>query len=530
MRQSTFIFLVALGWLGCQSSVSQMNEPNGLVAAADTIAWPHAVTYEIFVQSFYDSDGDGIGDINGMTEKLDYLKGLGVEAVWLMPIQPSPSYHKYDVTDYKNIHPDYGTLDNFKNFVEEAHQRDIKIVIDLVVNHTSSEHPWFVQASSSPDNPYRNYYVWAEEDSIQEEINKKETKLDSDNITQWHRAEGRPASGNDELYYGYFIAGMPDLNFDNPKVKQEIFDIGRFWLQDVGIDGFRLDAARHIFPDERAQDNHRWWVEFRAAMEEAKPDVYLVGEVWADAKTVAPYMKGLHALFNFDLGYAITDVVRHGVDSGLVQQQRQIIDFYKSVNPDFIDAIFLTNHDQNRIMTELNGNVDKAKLAASILMTLPGAPYIYYGEEIGMMGQKPDPNIREPFVWSRTDTVGIPTWIESEYSTPETVPPLDEQIEDPNSMYNHYQRLIHFRERSLPLTFGAIDTTALDTKGLTAYYRSYEGDTLLVMHNLTGQPLTVPQNVQTKHYTQEALNTQEGLATKDEQWMLPPYASYILEK
>ena len=530
MRQNIFVMLIiAIGWLGCQPSVTQQTEDR-LIAAADTSAWSHAVTYEIFVQSFYDSDGDGTGDINGMTEKLDYLKGLGVEAVWLMPMHPSPSYHKYDVTDYKNIHPDYGTLDDFKNFVREAHQRDIKIVIDLVVNHTSSEHPWFVQASSGSDNPYRDYYVWADEESIKEEINKKETKLDSDNITQWHRVEGHPASGNDELYYGYFIGGMPDLNFDNPKVKQEIFDIGRFWLQEVGIDGFRLDAARHIFPDERAQDNHQWWVEFRAAMEEAKPDVYLVGEVWADAQTVAPYMKGLHALFNFDLGYAITDVVRHGVDSGLVQQHKQIIDFYKSVNPDFIDAIFLTNHDQNRIMSELGGNVDKAKLAASILMTLPGAPYIYYGEEIGMKGQKPDSNIREPFIWSRTDAAGIPTWVEPEYSTPETVTPLDEQIENPNSMYNHYQRLITLRKHSLPLTFGAINITALDTRGLTSYYRSYEGDTLLVMHNLTGQPLTVPQKVQIKQYTQEALGTKEEFTTKDEQWVLPPYASYVLEK
>lgn len=490
-------------------------------SSTNPTAWPHGVTYEIFVQSFYDSNGDGIGDINGMTSKLGYLDSLGVEAVWLMPIHPSPSYHKYDVVDYRDVHPDYGTLDDFRRFVKEAHARGIKIVIDLVVNHSSSENSWFTEASKGPDNPYRDYYVWANEAEIKDEIEKKETRLDSDNITQWHQAPG-----NKELYYAYFIAGMPDLNFDNPKVKEEIFDIGRFWLEDVGIDGFRLDAARHIFPDDRPTDNHAWWVEFRAEMEAVKPDVYLVGEVWADAETVAPYMKGLHALFNFDLGYAITNTVQQGVDSGLVQTHKNIIDFYRSVNPEFIDAIFLTNHDQNRILSELGGDIEKGKVAASLLMTLPGAPYIYYGEEIGMLGQKPDPNIREPFLWSRNDP-GIPTWITPEYTTPETVTPLDEQKDDPNSMYNHYRRLIAFRGSSPVLTFGNIDTTGYDVPGLSAFYRSYEGDTLLVLHNLTDQPLSVPNNL---NFTQEMFATQAGGQFSETKITLPAYGSYALAK
>ena len=511
--------ILLLGLSQCSDSPPPTEEKVSTGIFPDTTAWPHSVTYEIFVQSFYDSDGDGIGDINGMTSQLDYLNDLGVEAVWLMPIHPSPSYHKYDVVDYRDVHPDYGTLDDFRNFVQEAHRRDIKIVIDLVVNHSSSEHPWFVQAASGPDNPYRDYYVWAEEEEIKDEIEKKETRLDSDNITQWHEAPG-----SQERYYAYFIAGMPDLNYDNPKVKQEIFDIGRFWLEDVGIDGFRLDAARHIFPDDRPTDNHAWWVEFRAAMEEIKPDVYLVGEVWADAATVAPYMKGLHALFNFDLGYAITNTVLYGVDSGLVKTHQEIIDFYQSVNPEFIDAIFLTNHDQNRIMSELSGDIGKAKVAAALLMTLPGAPYIYYGEEIGMKGQKPDPNIREPFLWSRNDP-GVPTWIEPQYTTLETVTPLDEQLEDSTSMYNHYESLIAFRESSPILTFGAIDTTTYDITGLSSFYRSYEGDTLLVLHNITDQLLIVPR---TRSFGHEAFGTLKGLQVTSTQLSLPAYGSYVL--
>ena len=518
-RFHSFALLLSFSFFIRCTSVEQSAEV--APPLSDSTAWPNAVTYEIFVQSFNDSDGDGIGDINGMTAKLDYLDSLGVEAIWLMPIHPSPSYHKYDVVDYRDVHPDYGTLDDFRNFVREAHQRGINIVIDLVVNHSSNEHQWFVQASQGPDNPYRDYYVWADEAEIKDEIEKKETRLDSDNITQWHQAPG-----NEELYYAYFIAGMPDLNFDNPKVKQEIFDIGRFWLEDVGIDGFRLDAARHIFPDDRPTDNHAWWVEFRAEMEAIKPDVYLVGEVWADAATVAPYMKGLHALFNFDLGYAITRTVQQGVDSGLVQTHKKIIDFYKSVRPDFIDAIFLTNHDQNRILSELGGDVDKGKVAASLLMTLPGAPYIYYGEEIGMLGQKPDPNIREPFLWSRSDP-GIPTWIEPEYTTPETVTPLDQQINDPNSMYNHYRRLIAFRESSPALTLGDIDTTTYAVPGLSSFYRSYEGDSLLVLHNLTDQPLSVTRN---EAYAQEVFATEEGGAVSGTEITLPAYGSSVFAK
>ncbi|MEO1807994.1 MAG: alpha-amylase family glycosyl hydrolase, partial [Bacteroidota bacterium] len=161
--------------------------------------WPNGVTYEIFVQSFYDTDGDSIGDFNGITEKLDYLADLGIEAIWLMPISPSPSYHKYDVTDYRDVHPDYGTMSDFKRMVEQAHRRNIKVVMDLVINHSSSEHPWFIESRKGPDNPYREYYVWRDYEEVKDEISKKTISLDSDNITQWH-----PNGDDAERYYGFF--------------------------------------------------------------------------------------------------------------------------------------------------------------------------------------------------------------------------------------------------------------------------------------------------------------------------------------
>ena len=271
-----------------------------------------------------------------------------------MPIMPSDTYHKYHVIDYKNIDPDYGTLGDFKIFVDEAHKRGIKIITDFVINHTGNLHPWFIQAQSGKDNVYRDYYVWAKKDSIRNQIFKKTVSFDSDNIRKWHPVNGDTLS---EQYYGYFNGLCPDLNLDNKKVRDEILDIARFWLNEVKVDGFRMDAARHIFMDERADDNHAFWVWFRKEMEKIKPDVYLVGEVWSDSKTVAPYLKGLPSLFNFDLGYAITNVAYSGKDTiGLVKKYKDISDYYKSITTEYLDATFIKNHDQTRLLTELKGD------------------------------------------------------------------------------------------------------------------------------------------------------------------------------
>ena len=450
--------------------------------------WPHAVTYEIFVQSFYDTNGDGIGDINGVTEKLDYLNSLGIEAIWLMPINPSPSYHKYDVTDYREIHPDYGTLDDFKRLVKEAHDRNIKIMIDLVINHTARDHPWFQEAIVNPDSKYRDYYVWAHKDSVQQQVSESELEDDSDNIVKWHEVEG-----DDELYYGYFWGGMPDLNFDNPEVKEEIFEIGRFWFQEMEIDGFRLDAAKHIFEDHRATDNHQWWVTFRNEMNKSKPngEFLLLGEVWSKAEEVAPYLEGLRALFNFDLGEAIINAVSQQRSDSLVERLKITQEYYTSINPEYIDAIFITNHDQNRIGSRVDGHQGKIKMAASLLMTLPGSPVIYYGEELGMLGQKPDENIREPFNWAADgNDDGETSWVQPLYTTDESVEPLDRQIEDRNSVFNHYRELIDLRNRSTTLSYGSIEPVSTNSQ-VCSFLRIYEKDTTWVLHNLSENPQIV---------------------------------------
>jgi glycosidase len=503
-----------------------------LAACGDTVmktpAWPFGVKYEVFVLAFADSNGDGKGDIPGLTSKLDHLEDLGVNGVWLMPIMNSPSYHKYDVIDYKSIHPDYGTIEDFKEFVKSAHSKNIRVIVDLVINHTSTEHPWFKEASTGKTSPYRDYYVWAMKDSIRSEISKKTTSFDSDNITQWHAVNGDTTL---EHYYGFFWGGMPDLNFDSEKLMQEFADIGRFWLKEMDVDGFRLDAAAHIFPADRATDNHRFWKKFRTEMQKIKPDVYLVGEVWLGPKEVAPYLKGLPSLFNFGISYAITSVVKSGLDTiGLISRYKEITDDYKSVNNDYVDATFLTNHDQNRIMSQLDDDPQKMRIAAGILFTLPGTPYVYYGEEIGMKGVKPDEQIREPFIWASAKADPMQTsWEKPKYSTDRTVQPLSEQKTDPNSLYNFYRDFIKFRNQSKALTLGEIVNTNFSIAEVVSFKRKYEDEELLVLNNISDVEVTIQLTDDNERFDAVAYDSNNSATLDNSELTLPAYSTVILK-
>jgi len=491
------------------------------------VSWPHGVYYEVFIQSFYDSNQDGIGDINGLTQKLDYIQDLGVNGIWLMPIMPSPSYHKYDVTNYKGIHPDYGTIDDFKNFVSEAHQRNLKVIIDLIVNHVSAKHPWFLDAVENPKGPYRDYFIWADKDSIKDEIAKKTITLDSDNITQWHAVNGNE---KEKHYYGFFNSDMPDLNFDNPAVRDEFVKIGKFWFEEMKVDGFRLDAAKHIYPDDRAEDNHAFWVWFRSEMEKIKPDAYMVGEVWSPADEVAPYLKGIPALFNFDLGVAIAKVVKAEKDTAsLIKTYKTIVDFYQGVTPKYIDATFLTNHDQNRILSALGGDQNKLKIAAAILMTLPGTPYIYYGEELGMLGMKPDEHIREPFLWNVAGAdPGQPTWIKPQYSDEASVVPLADQKADDNSIYNYYKKLIRLRNASHALSYGEVTHSKIRKAELISFIRSHDNDSLLVLHNISKSDINLKMPKALRHYSNVCFQSSQDALIDNGTYIIPRYSTLIL--
>ena len=323
---------------------------------------------------------------------------------------------------------------------------------------------------------------------------------------------------------------MPDLNFDNPKLREEVFKIGRFWISDVKVDGFRLDAARHIFPDDRPKDNHRWWVYFRNEMQKANKDVYLVGEVWAPAEVVGPYMQGLPALFNFDMGGAIIKAVNtEGADS-LTINHKKIRDFYQTINPEYVDATFLTNHDQTRIMSAVNNNMDKAKMAAALLLTLPGSPYLYYGEEIGMQGKKPDQYIREPFIWdAKAKDRSRTTWIAPRYSADSSVVPAVQQIKDKSSIYNHYKTFIQLRNTSKALTYGELEPVILANKELCAFVRATNDESVLVLHNLSQTDVTLALPDALAEYSKLVFKNKDA-TVKSGMVMIPAYSTLILTK
>jgi alpha-amylase len=503
------------------------------------VQWPYGVKYEVFVMSYADGDGDGKGDFKGLAARLDEIKDLGVNGIWLMPVMPSDTYHKYHVIDYRNIDPDYGTLDDFKTFIKEAHARDIRVITDFVINHTGNNHPWFLEAKESENNPYRDYYVWADKDSIRNQIFNKVQLLDSDNIRKWHSVNG---DSTKEHYYGYFNGLCPDLNLDNPDVRKEILDIARFWLDELKVDGFRMDAARHIFPDERAEDNHAFWVWFKTEMEKIKEDVYLVGEVWSDTKVVAPYLEGLPSLFNFDLGNAIVNVVKAGIDTvGLVQRYKDIREYYASITNDYLDATFIRNHDQTRLLTELKGDVPRAKMATAVLLTLPGTPYIYYGEEIGMLGDKlstyrdqfgPDAFVREPYLWDKSGEDKLQTtWEAARYSTEETVVPYRQQVEDPGSLLNFYRDLISFRNAHPALTYGDIEDSGIHIEEVVSFKRTHENEELLVLHNISDVEISIILEKANARFTGVAFSTAGShLAVTAGSLNLPAYATVILER
>lgn len=505
-------------------------------APADTLTNPQightGVHYEIFVRSFADSNGDGVGDLNGVTNNLDYLQDLGVSAIWLMPISPSPSYHKYDVTDYYGIDSEYGTLEDVKRLIREAHQRGIAVIIDLVLHHTSIRHPWFREASKGPDNPYWQYYKWLHPDEIKaRNVATRDITADSGERSPWHSVRG---AAFPEQYYAMFWSGMPDLNFDHQPVREAFFNIARYWLNDVGVDGFRLDAARHLYRESEEPKNHAFWEEFRQVIEAAKPGAYAVGEVWTRPEHIAPYFRGLKANFNFDLRLMIEEIVRREDDTEeLVEFLAYVHGAFGNVNPQFIDALILSNHDQNRIGSLLKGNVNHLKVAANLLLTLPGLPYLYYGEEIGMLGLKPDENLREPFLWDiRARDRQRTFWRRGKYSTSQTVQPLATQQTNPDSLFSHYKRLIRYRNNHPVLNdnLSRLGQTGIQQTGTVSFVRqSANGQRVLLVHNLTKKPIEVVFSPTEYWCHQIVFETVSGSSLTSDRIMVPAYGCVVVE-
>ncbi len=445
--------------------------------------WNDRVFYEIFVRSFYDSDGDGIGDLQGLIQKLDYLNDgdpattddLGITGIWLMPINPSPSYHGYDVTDYRGINPDYGTMEDFRQLLEEAHARGIAVIIDLVMNHSSSQHPWFLAALAG-EEPYADWYVIEDENP---------GYRGPEGQVVWHARAGK-------YFYGVFWSEMPDLNYENPDVTAEMYDISRYWLEDVGVDGFRLDAIKFMIGTDTAQQNSRetinWLADYHDYVESVKPGALLLGEVWSSTALAAGYVdEQVDLVFEFDLAQALVRSASFGIAGSAIDAINTVINNY----PAGQWATFLTNHDQNRVMNTLRGDVGKAKVAAGFLLTLPGVPFLYYGEEIGMVGVKPDEDIRTAMQWDDTVHAGFTSgdpWRTVNEDYPQKN--VAAQADDSESLLSHYNALIHARNSSPALLRGDLTMVEASNGRMVAYLRTYEDETVLVIINMDDQPMT----------------------------------------
>ncbi len=443
-------------------------------------AWTRgAVCYEVFVRSFYDSDGDGIGDLKGLIRKLDYIndgnpaskRDLGASCMWLMPVAASPSYHGYDVSDYYHVEPGYGTNDDFKRLVAAAHRRGIVVLVDMVLNHTSSAHPWFQAALRDTTSPYRPWYrfsptplgkgPWGEE--------------------AWHKSPVR-----DEYYYGVFWSGMPDPDYHTPAVREEMKRIATFWLRDMGVDGFRLDAVPYLVEEgdclRGCPGTHAFLHEYAAHIDSVKPGAYTVGEAWGSIEEMMPYYPDqLTSYFGFELVDSLLSAVRTGSAAGLLTGFLRLQDTL----PAYRWSPFLSNHDQTRVMTALGGDVSRAKLAATLLLTLPGLPFIYYGEEIGMTGDKPDPRIRTPMQWSPRSGVGFTTGTPWEAPQPDSMTTnVTSEDADPASLLNLYRRLIHVRRANEALATGTLVPLTADDPKVAAYLRRAGDHAVLVVANL----------------------------------------------
>ena len=449
--------------------------------------WHDSVFYEISVRSFYDSNGDGVGDFKGLIEKLDYLNDgdpatntdLGITGIWMRPINSCNSSHGYDITNYYDVNSAFGTLDDFKRLLDEAHARGIHVIIDLVLNHMGNQNPWFLEGID-PSSPYHDWFIWSEDDPGY--------------MGSWGQRVWFPL--DDVYYYSTFATIQPDFNYTNPAVTQEMYSIVRFWLEDVGVDGFRFDAAKHLVEDGTVQSNtlatHEWYRDFRSVYKTANPEAMIVGELWEQADVQSDYLGGdeIDLAFDFFTAFSIVPAVKNGNARGLYDQ----IKFSYTRQPLQGIAPMLTNYDLTRLMSSFEGNPEKVKVAASLMLTLPGVPFIYYGEEIGMRGLIEGmgyDEVRRPMQWSDQENAGFSTgdpWlaIGEDWQTYNVA----NETDSATSILSHFRTLVHVRNQHSALRAGDLSLVETANDGLYSVLRVSRDEALLVMINLSGQPIT----------------------------------------
>jgi len=461
-------------------------------AEVDPIADNYRVGYQIFVGSFSDSDGDGIGDLQGIIDRIDYLNDgdvnggtdLGVQLLWLSPIFPSPSYHKYDTTDYYAVDPKFGTEETLKELLRVSHERNVKVILDIALNHTSSANVMFqkfVTAHNNGDtaNEFYDWYSWANYDNRRNGCTY--AKLGT--------------TGN-EYYECNFDTGMPELNYDNPDVRAWVLETLKYWL-DLGVDGFRFDAVKYIYFGEQAR-NVSYWKELLAELRETYPEAYFVGECWSGNSEIAQYCEALNC---FDFSMATAEGFLAKAANGKSGQIDSLTKYVSSFNArigsmreDALFQPFIANHDMDRAAGYLTISSGAAYMAANLLLLGPGSPVIYYGEEIGMKGTRgasnTDANRRLAMLWGDGDTVRDPQGSTFDASK-QVNGTVATQKEDETSLLRHYGRVIALRNRYPAIARGSYQPIDFESAFLGGYDVTYEGAHLAILHNTANTEVTV---------------------------------------
>jgi maltose alpha-D-glucosyltransferase/alpha-amylase len=500
----------------------------------NSLWYKDAIFYEVYVRAFRDANGDGHGDLVGLTEKLDYIKDLGVDCIWLLPIYPSPlNDDGYDIADYYGVHPDYGVVDDFKNLVAEAHARDIRVIADLVLNHTSDQHPWFQEARENPESPYRDYYVWSDTDQKYGGTRIIFTDTEPSNWS-WDEVAG-------QFFWHRFFSSQPDLNFDNPAVREEMKKVARFWM-DMGIDGFRADAVPYLIEregtsNENLPETHTYLRELRAFIDENYPGKILLCEANMWPEDVRPYFGDPSqpdgAEFHMGFHFPIMPRIFMALKKGDVRDMVEILERTPSIPADCQWCTFLRNHDEltlemvteeerqwmweqyapdprmrlnlgirRRLAPLLDNDRRKIEVANSILFTLTGSPIIYYGDEIGMGDNiwLDDRNgVRTPMQWEPDPAAGFSIASPNRFYAPVIGKPpynpdhvnVEEQQANANSLYNTIKKMITIRKQYKVFGRGSFRWVDVGTSAVAAYYREFEEERILCINNLSNESQTI---------------------------------------
>lgn len=537
-KLSAWALLFILVFTTCSACIEKTENQEETTAYVDeeTIIYDkYGTCYQVLIYSFCDSNGDGIGDINGLTSKLDYIKDLGFTSIWLLPFHTSTTYHKYDVVDYYEIDKDYGTMEDFEKLVKACDEKNIDLYMDFVINHTSSKNQWFLdavnyiktlKAGEEPDYtvcPYAEYYNFKRADS---------------KPTGWSVVP----ETTDWYYECVFWDQMPDLNLDSLAVKSEIEKIASFWI-DKGIKGFRLDAALHYYEGNITKSTQalKWFYDY---VEEVNSDIYVVAEVWDTFYTIQEFYKsGVDSVFNYVLGSKdglfVKSVNRMGngkAGASLSENLQMIQETFCSINPNYVDGVFLSNHDTGRAAGFLSRDEEKVKLAAGLEILSTGCVFVYYGDELGMSGSGDDVNKRAPMYWTDDKTatgmtVGPTGMVEQEH----VFGSYETQKDNTTSVYNYYKKAIHLRNKYPEIGRGTITAMkdVTDENGnVCAIEKEYNGKTIYLFYNLSKEPVTVKVSKDTYSYqgiSDYLITGEEAPSMDGESLMMPAYGCVILK-